>query len=504
MAECSSCDRDRRGGNDREKVTEAGEAALDKELASTNTVEIREGKSRIFLWKTVTETIPEGSVRLEQGVTVLGRKKFIVAPNDLDASEGTRRFVRGIRQVDIAAAPEWLLARLRPRLLGINAMPLSVGSERVRFKTVTIDVKFIYDGPDPCDPEEVKLRARSISETGPRMPPAVRLIEDDIGRPDVPLYEVLTDRCQVEALKSLGATTIKCVVVDADEDGGLVWQVAELFNQPQKTVLERAELAMKCVGIVRRKGGQHARGGPQANDKGMSAAERILGVSRRDLGRFEKIDGISAEAKEEARRAQLDDNQDALLAIAKVPAEKQVEKVRELEDQYSGGRRKRSAAAKSTSSSTVSTDDVEDDADESETGADRARAAPNRKVPKEKPSRVKEDANHSETDAGSSPTAPDDEEPEISPALLRKREEKKLQTLKSIYAEHLEPEWKDASPKIQLQYVTETLGVSAADIAHKEAVDFVIKMIDGRQWIHAMEVYANTDEHGFKRKRIRG
>jgi hypothetical protein len=251
---------------------------------------------------------------------------------------------------------------------------------------------------------------------------------------------------------------------------------------------------------VRRKGGQHARGGPQANDKGMSAAERILGVSRRDLGRFEKIDGISAEAKEQARRVELDDNQDALLAIAKVPAEKQVQKVRELADQYSGGRRKRSAAAKSTSPSTVSTDDVE----ESETDADSARTAPSRKVPKEKPSHVKEDASDSETCGESPSTVPDDEEPEISPALRRKRDEKKLKTLKSIYHEHLEPEWKDTSPKIQLQYVTETLGVSAADIAHKEAVDFVIKMIDGRQWIHAMEVYANTDAHGFKRKHIRG
>jgi hypothetical protein len=93
-------------------------------------------------------------------------------------------------------------------------VPLSASSERVRFKTATIDVKFIWDGPDPCDPEKVKLRAQSISETGPRMPPAVRLMEETIGRPDVPLYEVLTDRCQVEALKSLGATTIKCVVVD--------------------------------------------------------------------------------------------------------------------------------------------------------------------------------------------------------------------------------------------------------------------------------------------------
>jgi hypothetical protein len=80
------------------------------------------------------------------------------------------------------------------------------------------------------------------------------------------------------------------------------------------------------------------------------------------------------------------------------------------------------------------------------------------------------------------------------PALLRKRDEKKLEILKSIYAQHLEPEWKDTSPKIQLQYVTEVLGVSAADIAHEEAVDFVIKTIDNRQWIHAMEVYASTDD----------
>jgi hypothetical protein len=180
---------------------------------------------------------------------------------------------------------------------------------------------------------------------------------------------------------------------------------------------------------------------------------------------FRKIDGISAEAKEEARRAELDDNQDALLAIAKVSTEKQVEKVRELRDQYSGGRRKRSAAAKSTSPSTVSTDDVE----ESETGADSARAAPNRNVPKEKPSRVREDASDSETGAESPSTVPDDEEPEISPALLRKRDEKKLEILKSIYAQHLEPEWKDTSPKIQLQYVAEVLGVTAADIAHRQS-----------------------------------
>ena len=84
------------------------------------------------------------------------------------------------------------------------------------------------------------------------MPPAVRLLKEGF-RDDLPLYSVLTDRCQIEALKLLGASHVECILVDADEDGAVVWQIAELFNQPQKTVLERAELAMQCIGIVRRK-----------------------------------------------------------------------------------------------------------------------------------------------------------------------------------------------------------------------------------------------------------
>jgi hypothetical protein len=489
------------------KVTgEAAKTSLKELLSSAHTVEIEDGKSRIFLWKVETDAIPEGRVCLSTGVTVLGRDRYFIAPDDLDAPKGKRRFVsRGLLgDMDIAPAPDWLLARLRPRLLGINAMPLSTGSERVRFKTATIDVKSIYDGGDPSDPEEVKLRARSLSETGPRMPPAVRLIEDESGRPDVQLYEVLTDRCQVEALKSLGATAIRCVVVDADEDGARVWQLAELFNQRHTTVLRRAELGMKCVEIIRRKGGQRAQGGQQPNDKGMSSAERILGVSRRDLGRFEKIDGISAEAKKEAQCAELDDNQNALLAIAKVSAEKQVEKVRELGNQSSGRRRERAAVAKTGNPSSVSSDDVEDDADEPEPGTDSDRPGPTDKGTKEDSSRGKRGASDSEAAAESPPTVPDDEEPEISPALARRRDEDKLTTLKSIYAKHLAPEWKDTSPKIGLQFVTEVLRVSTIVIAHEDAVDFVRKLIDGRPWIHAREVYANTDEHGFKRKHIRG
>jgi ParB-like chromosome segregation protein Spo0J len=354
----------------------APQAALAELLSSAVTVQVIDGGTHIYLWRAPDETVPDGGVLLRKGVEVLGRRKYFVAPNDLDTARGERRFAADgvIGQVDIAAAPEWLLASLRPHLLGINPKSLSAGSTQVRFETQAIDVECLIDSNEPIDPAEVQLRAQSLKETGPRMPPAVRRVDGETS-----LYTVLTDRCQVEALKSLGATTIDCVVVDADEGGARVWQIAELFNQPQKTVLQRAELAMQCVEIIRRQGGQHAHGRQQPNDKGMSTAERILGVSRRDLGRFEKIDAISAAAKEEARRAGLDDNQRALLAIADVPAKKQVAEVLELKEQYAGGRRKPPASkseGSAPSSAAAATDREPDDGgdgtDEAETDAERS------------------------------------------------------------------------------------------------------------------------------------
>jgi ParB-like chromosome segregation protein Spo0J len=482
------------------KVTgEAAQTSLKDLLSSVQTVEIEDGKSRIFLWKVETDVIPEGRVFLSTGLTVLGHNRYFIAPDDLDAPKGKRRLVsRGLLgDMDIAQAPEWLLGRLRPRLLGIAAVGVSAGSDNVRFKTATIEVRSIIDWDRPCDSAEVKRHARSISETGPRMPPAVRKLDGE-----TPLYAVLTDRCQVEALKSLGATAIRCVVVDADEDGALIWQVAELFNQPHKTVLERAELAATCLEILRRKGGQHAQGSKQPNDRGMSAAERILGVSRRDLGRFEKIAGISADAKEEIRNVGLDDNQNALLLIANVSG--QVEKVRELGDQYSEGRRKRAADARSKGSPRVSTedaeDDLQDDADESAADADSARPGSDQGTAMKTASRAKKNANDSETNTESPPTAPDDDGHEPRPARLRDEDEKKYEAFKCRWAEYCEAEFAALPAAIQTRFATEILGDTAAAAgaanarvaAFDEAVDFVRKTIDGRSWIHAKEVYANS------------
>jgi Bifunctional DNA primase/polymerase, N-terminal len=439
----------------------APQAALAALLSSAVTVQVIDGGTLIYLWRAPDETVPDGGVLLRKGVEVLGRGKYFAAPNDLDTARGERHFAADgvIGQVSIAAAPEWLLASLRPHLLGINPKSLSTGSTHVRFETQAIDVACLIDSNEPIDPAEVQLRALSYKETGPRMPPAVTRVDGES-----PLYTVLTDRCQVEALKSLGASTIDCIVVEADEGGARVWQISELFNQPQKTVLQRAELAMQCVEIIRRQRGQHAQGRQQPNDKGMSMAERILAVSRRDLGRFEKIDAISAAAKEEARRADLDDNQKALLAIADVSAEKQVAEVLKLKEQYAGGTRnppapKSSAPPSAAAATDQEPDDGGDRTDEAEMDAERST---------DSAEEVENNADDSEASAESPPTAPEDDGLDIPPIQRRTDLDETRGRLKAIYDKYLAVDWRGTSRVDQWWFVTEVLGVAIVEIGKME------------------------------------
>jgi Bifunctional DNA primase/polymerase, N-terminal len=471
------------------KVTgEAAHAAVAEDLKSTRTVEISDGKSTFFLLKVRSEYIPEGSVLLSKGVRILGRDRFIVAPNELASKTGLH-FVNPPGGVDIADAPGCLLARLCARRHGINPKPWSAGSTQVKFECKPIDMKCLVGAIELVDPGKVERHMRSIEQTGPRMPPAVRVVNAE-----APLYQLLTERCQVEALKSLGATTIDCIVVEADTDGGWVWQIAELFNQPQKTVLEKAELATICLENIQSKGGQVAqpKGGHQPKDRSMSTTSSILGISRRDLGRFEKIAAISDEAKTEILGTELENIQSALEEIARAPRDEQVAKVLERKEWYSTPRGTRSAAAKSAGTSKASAGANED---AEETGADEPTDTPAKQA-----GDVGDDTDESDTDSPPTALSDNDEEPEISP----KEREKRLRVLKCLWEEHLAPEWKDTDTETRVQFKTEVLGLGETFSPHKEATDFVRKTIEGRQWIHAKEVYANTDEHGFSRKAVRG
>ena len=113
-------------------------------------------------------------------------------------------------------------------------------------------------------------------------------------------------------------------------------------------------------------------------------------------------------------RAGLYDNQKALLAIADVPAEKQVAEVLKLKEQYAGGTRKpRPAKSSAPSSAAAATDQEPNDAGD---GTDEAEADAERSTdPAEE---VENNSDDSEAGAESPSTVPQDDGLDIPPILL--------------------------------------------------------------------------------------
>ena len=184
-------------------------------------------------------------------------------------------------------------------------------TEKLDFNLCHLDLDWIVipEGIPPCNDEKVKALAESYRITGVRAPLAVRLVAERTEDSD-PVFSLLSDPPRLEALRRLGISYAFCYVIEGDEADERLWKLAELIHQPEVRCLDWAHLVMKWVQLVRAKGAQlaHPRGGRQPHDKGLAAAERVLGVSRRDLGRAEKIASICSEAQEVIRQAKLDDN----------------------------------------------------------------------------------------------------------------------------------------------------------------------------------------------------
>jgi hypothetical protein len=111
------------------------------------------------------------------------------------------------------------------------------------------------------------------------------------------------------------------------------------------TVLERAEYVDELRVLIREqaKEGQVApRGGKQPRETGIKKTAKRLGLTPKEVRRSKEIAAISAEA----RALKLDDNQDALLEIAKLPTpEAQRKAVRAIDERKRAARARRSAAA---------------------------------------------------------------------------------------------------------------------------------------------------------------
>ena len=178
----------------------------------------------------------------------------------------------------------------------------------------------------PLVEKKVRMLADSIKAIGLNTPPSVR--------PSKKGPILVTGHHRVEAAKSLGLNHIDCFVMRGDKIERRLWSVAENLHRADLNKLQRAELVKKWAELIKQRAKvvQVAQpGGHQPNDKGLTKTAKQLGVSREEVRRSKKIASISPAAKTAAKAAGLDDNQEALLKIAKAATSKaQLKKVAEL------------------------------------------------------------------------------------------------------------------------------------------------------------------------------
>lgn len=169
--------------------------------------------------------------------------------------------------------------------------------------------------------------AKSIASIGLQTPITARI------DPDEQDYILVAGRHRLEAVKSLGHDRIDCQLVEWTEDQARLWEISENLHRAELTVQQRADQITEWVTLSDRVSGQVAQkpqGGRPAG--GVSAASRELGIERTEIRRAAKIASISDQAKDAARDAGLDDNQSALLRIAKAEPEQQVAIVQQISE----------------------------------------------------------------------------------------------------------------------------------------------------------------------------
>ena len=144
--------------------------------------------------------------------------------------------------------------------------------------------------------------------------------------------EAIDDPAPSSAIEGRTIDVIELPKLDEREDAasiGKLAEIAENLHRREISALERSELQAAWVEIVQARKETpdvsaevrpklSARGRPEGRTpSGINKAARELGVPRSTLQQSVKIAKLSPEAKAEARKLKLDNNQEALLTAAK-------------------------------------------------------------------------------------------------------------------------------------------------------------------------------------------
>jgi hypothetical protein len=242
-------------------------------------------------------------------------------------------------------------------LVPVPSGPISAGGKKLTLirdpligaRRIEIDRLRVVGKGRACSAENVDALAESMRTNGIKTAPIrVRATSDGM--------VLVAGRLAFDAARAAGQTHIDAIVVDGDETAAHLAEIAEILCHAAITALERAELVAEYVRLSTQlgEGGQldhPPAGGQQPHDRGISKAARELPVPghteearRKFVERALKIDGISAEAKSEAKQTWSDVTQRDLLAIASQATPKaQVAALRKCQKRKHVPRPKRSA-----------------------------------------------------------------------------------------------------------------------------------------------------------------
>jgi ParB family chromosome partitioning protein len=205
-----------------------------------------------------------------------------------------------------------------PELAIRDSMALRVDDELwFVLRQLSVDAIKVVGPRRPLDEKKLAALKASIKMIGLQTPITVRKQKSK--------FVLVAGWYRLTAMKQLGATTISCFCEDeSDKDDSEMDRAicfAENAVRAELPALEKAELINQRRQAILHEGGQVAPpGGHQPKNAGIKKAAKALGLNREDVRRSMRIaEMISPEAKSEARKLGLDDNQDALLQIAKLP-----------------------------------------------------------------------------------------------------------------------------------------------------------------------------------------
>jgi ParB-like chromosome segregation protein Spo0J len=183
------------------------------------------------------------------------------------------------------------------------------------YMRLDLDEIDVRDGRRLCDAEAVKRLSKSIRDIGLQYPITVIAKNNR--------FSLVAGRHRLEAFRALGDARIPAYIVKLSDLDARMWEISENLHRAELSVTQRAEQIAEYAALAKEKreaervSAQVGQKAPYRPEGGDSLAARDLGITRQEVQRAQTIAALPEKTKEAARSLGYEDNQSALLAVAK-------------------------------------------------------------------------------------------------------------------------------------------------------------------------------------------